>query len=287
MTQPANATETDAGRFYKIPGHAGEQFISVTNAIGVIHKPALVPWSSKLAGERAVQNEAQWHAIQQEEYERLLNRKRSPLTAKAASDKADEKARKWISAASREYTSYKATLGSAVHLACEHFEDDEPTDALLSFAEKMSEYKGTTSQAIDLIHRHVEQYAKAIDDNGIKILDTERTVFDTMFGYAGTLDAVVEVDGCQHVLDIKTGGVYPESVALQLAAYRYAEGAVYGDESRSRDTSDISGGIVLQLHPKSYKLFHVTCDKEVFGSFVSVLNVWTWKNIKSLKAMEG
>ena len=268
MTSPRFAQATESGRFYNIPGHEDTEFKSVTNVLGALAKPAISPAAAKRAGERAVFQEMEWHAIQQE--------------------KGDEEARKWISAAPREYMQFAQNLGSAVHFCCEVFDEHvtaEPEfvafdDYLINYvmehwATPMSKYRDTPAKNLELIRKHVVQYDRACREHGIVWLDRERTVFNEAMGYAGTLDGIVEIDGTKYILDIKTGFVSRDSVPLQLAAYRFATGEVHGDTSRKR-SHWVDGGLVLQLKPASYKLLPVACGADEFGAFLDVMKVWEW-----------
>lgn len=278
MTSPQFAQATKQGRYYNIPGYDDITHVSVTNIINSLSKPALAPAAAKHAGERAVQRETEWHAIQCEE--------------------GTEAARKFISAAFREYTTYRADLGSAVHFCCEVFDEHVTTgpefgvafdDYLIEYltehwATKMSEHRLTVARNVELIRKHVEQYDRACRENGITFLDRERTVCSPEHGYAGTLDGIVEMDGRTYVLDIKTGFVSAESVPLQLAAYRFASHEVHGDRT-TRRTAWVQGGLVLQLKPASYKLLPVRCDVDVFTAFLDVKRVWEWQSGMSKTAI--
>lgn len=268
MTDPRFAQATESGRFYNIPGHEDVTFRSVTNIIGSLAKPALVPAAAKRVGERAVFEEQKWHAIQQE--------------------KGDEEARKFISRAAHDYMTYAQNLGSAVHFCCEVFDEhviSEPEflafdDYLIAYLNdhwtpKMSEYRGTVAKNIEQIRKHVEQYDRACREHGIVWLDRERTVCNPAHGYAGTLDGIVEVDGRKYVIDLKTGFVSKDSVPMQLAAYRFATHEVHGDRTLNRSTW-VDSGLVLQLKPASYKLIPVKCDADVFTAFLDTMKVWEW-----------
>ena len=292
MTQPKYATETASGRFYAVPGYENLTFISVTNAIGCMAKHQLAAATAKRAGVRAVEQEMMWHAIQQEEYDKLISRKRNPLDPKQAKEGADEKARLWISAAMREYADYASMLGSAVHFCCEHYEehvdvveDEAIFDSWLieyiveHWATKMSDYQYTVDRNVEQIRKHVTQYAAAIREKGIAFIDRERTVCSPEHGYAGTLDGVVTLEGAlrRYVLDLKTGGLYNQQLPLQLSSYRYATHEVHGDRTLKRDYS-IDGGLVLQLKPQSYSLHEVQCDDPVFQRFLQTLGISKWMN---------
>lgn len=278
MTDPRYAKATESGRFYYPPGFEDVTFRSVTNALNSVAKPAIVGAAAKRAGERAVFQEQEWHAIQQEQ--------------------GDEKARLWISSAMREYSDYAASMGSAVHFCAEHFfEHVEVVDgeAVLDtflieyiaahWAEKMCKHRGTVDKNIEQVRKHVTQLALAIETYGIEFIERERTVLNPEYGYAGTLDATVLIDGRTYLLDYKTGGVY-ETVALQLAAYRYATHEVDGDVSRKR-AMRVDGGCVLQLKPASHKLHFVRCDESTFDVFLKALDLATWRDGEAKTTIGG
>jgi hypothetical protein len=101
MTSPRNAVATDKGRFYAVPGY-GEEYISVTNVLGVIGTPAFAKSAAKRAAECAVNEEATWRAIEQEE--------------------GIDAALKWIKESPTRYMHERGELGTAVHHACEHLD---------------------------------------------------------------------------------------------------------------------------------------------------------------------
>lgn len=67
------------------------------------------------------------------------------------------------------------------------------------------------------------------ESQNIKVLATEQPVYSRKYGYAGTFDALLEIDGKVVLVDIKTTnvsrtaplGIYPENF-LQLGAYSLA-----------------------------------------------------------------
>lgn len=71
----------------------------------------------------------------------------------------------------------------------------------------------------------------------VEVLETERTVYCDEFGYAGTLDGIVLIDGERYIVDWKTygawRGVYNRSsekikkVRIQTNMYKYATGEDY------------------------------------------------------------
>lgn len=70
------------------------------------------------------------------------------------------------------------------------------------------------------IYQQVQAYKKFRKDTKIKIYPDaiERIVYNRMYGYIGTLDRIIRINGNLAVLDIKSGAL-AGWVALQLAAY--------------------------------------------------------------------
>ena len=275
MTSPKYAASEETGRYYRFPDTP--PLISVTSVIGVFSKPALVPWASKLAGERAVHHELEWHAIGDEYREsqwqkfakKKCNEDRDPTEAQLRkwSMDGDEAARKWISAASKEYMTQRQVLGSAVHYACEtDFDMSDPR--MVAFVEQVGDEKA--------IRNMYQQYRQFLSDNDVKIVAQEMTVASLTHGYAGTLDLIIETNGRRLLADIKTGtGVYA-TTALQLAAYRYAEYQASDEGSLYSYDPQVDGAIVIHLKPMSHKIVEFRCDEEVFEVFLKAKDLKTW-----------
>lgn len=115
-------------------------------------------------------------------------------------------------------------------------------------------------------------------------IETEATVFSRTYGYAGTMDTVVEIGGNRYVMDYKTGkSVWPEA-ALQISAYRYAEfiGRPNGEED---EMPTCDGGLVLHLRPSGYEVLPVDTSLPVFETFLSTLDIFRWLKIDSESAI--
>ena len=271
MTSPIHAISTPDGRYYTIPGYEDIAFRSVTNAVGIMSKPALMKAYANRAAHRAVDYSLTVASIEMVE--------------------GTDAAVKWIASAMPEYAAQAAALGSAVHFACEHYRehvieldgyevafDDWLTDSLVPYAGKMGKPE---AKAIEHIRKHVIQYRRALDEQGITILDRERTVFSVKWAYAGTLDAIVRVRDNNYVMDIKTGGIYGDSLSLQLAAYRHAPRMVTSGTTCEREVA-IHGGCALQLKPRSYKFHFVRCDNVAFEHFLAAMRLCEWRATEDL-----
>lgn len=130
----------------------------------------------------------------------------------------------------------------------------------------------------------------------------EMTVLHETWGYAGTLDAIVVIDGKRFVVDYKTSdvdvddfgknkGPYPEA-ALQIAAYRFAELScwnakrvtsgqryyVIDDVARASAVPmpEIDGGLIVQVSPERARVHPVACGPDVHTYFGHVLELASW-----------
>jgi hypothetical protein len=133
----------------------------------------------------------------------------------------------------------------------------------------------------------VHQFQRFLLDWQPTYIEAEATVYNRTHGYAGTLDAIVEIEGKKYVLDIKTGkNVWPEA-ALQLAAYSHAE--FFGrSDGREDPFPPIHRGLVLHLRSDDYSLVPVQIDDTVFDFFLSALDIHHWlRETSKYVIMEG
>ena len=206
-----------------------ETFWSVTTILGALAKPALPSWAAKMTAEYVV---AEFPFIQN----------------MIESGKKDEaigvmKGAPWRSRAKA------ADLGTLVHQAVEAYcMGVEPLPGLET-------------------EKHVEHFTRWLEAFKPKILESEVTIFNRRFNYAGTLDLLVELDSNTWVIDVKSGsGVYPE-FAMQIAAY--AHGEFIGRQDGSEDKMpEVTCGAVLHLRPNGYKFVPVVITDPVYRSFL-------------------
>jgi hypothetical protein len=78
------------------------------------------------------------------------------------------------------------------------------------------------------------------------------------------------------LLDIKTGGIYRESV-LQLAAYRYATLALDGNGDEI-DMPEVAGCYVAHVLGDTVELVPVDAGENVWRTFLYLLTVYRWNN---------
>lgn len=169
------------------------------------------------------------------------------------------KAKKVIDSVWQGERDMAAGKGTAIHAQAENYALGRPVD----------------------ITPDIEGYVKAFDnfcyDFRPEFVMTEALVVSRTYGFAGTLDAIVTIEGKTYVLDIKTGNyIWPE-VALQLVAYSRAD---FTGDRRTGQESPLPDlykrGLVLHLQDGAYELRPVRLSDTEFDSFLAALDMYHW-----------
>lgn len=236
---------------------------SVTSLAGEGYpKPALIGWAARVVAERAID-------------------RRATLDTMLKEGGRDE-AVKFLTDARWEKSGTAAKRGTELHAHAERLALGLPDETI-------------TPEVIP----YVEQYRRFLDEHAPTFLMAEAPVYNLTLGYAGTLDAIVELDGVDgaFVLDAKTSDKpadanstppYPD-IALQLVAYaraelvgvspadqRYFNGRryyVYDPALEYVPVPETVGGLALAVFPDRYTLTPVRLDDEVWDSFLAVVDV--------------
>jgi hypothetical protein len=256
------------------------RMFSVTTIIGCLDKPALIYWAADETAKAAV------------------SVARS-LAARVQEDGPDEVV-KWLGGARfrRPRGQRSATeLGTAVHDALEQ----------LSLTGKWPEVDAEVRPFIDQADRWMQKFQPTFEA-------AEMTVYCPEFGYAGTLDAIMTIDGVRFLTDYKTSRKsvdsrgypttpYPDQVGLQLAAYRYATYAatwrprryehmrrryyLLGMDEREAavPVPKVDGCLVLHLTPEHCEAFPINADEEAYKAFLFTLECYRWINDTSKHIM--
>lgn len=169
--------------------------VGCTKILNVLSKPALLTWplneSIKYLGGVWDDNKKQWVVKDKTLTTQLLNE-----AAKAYTRKSDK----------------GMDVGKEVHAAIESFLKNE--DVYIPANEGGKAFNS---------------FVKWFNDTAPRVIATEQPVYSRKYGYAGTFDALLEIDGKIVLCDIKTTnasrtaplGIYPEYF-LQLGGYSYA-----------------------------------------------------------------
>lgn len=216
------------------------------------------------------------------------------LTAMARNE-GEEAAVAWLRGATdrpgRRGERTNVQLGSAVHAACEDY----------ALSGIRPEVDSEVAPFLDRFEEWCQRFSPAYEA-------AEMTVYSPTYGYAGTLDAVLKVDGMSVVTDYKTSRndrdsdgklrrPYPR-VALQLAAYRYAELAAAWRPVRSQkqwsrryyllspeEQTDaiavppVDGGLCLYITPARCEAYPARCDESIYEMFLFCVEVARWREM--------
>jgi hypothetical protein len=165
-------------------------YVSVTNAIGMMNKPALIPGARKVQAEE------------------ILGR--LGFYVDSMVEHGMDKTRLFASRKAKQVWDEKTGLGSAVHASIERWIKDPGFDVW--------------DEPHDDVRSHLEQFVKWWDERKPTLRYSEVTGFNKQFRYAGTIDLIVDLDEPFStdtvLLDIKSGAALWPEFGLQLAAYR-------------------------------------------------------------------
>lgn len=240
----------------RVNGHyvwQGKPLVSVTTALGVLGKPALIQWAADQATDAAI------------EAARCILGDGEP-SARGVLDALCEQ-RDQIRKTHIRTRDAGGARGTNLH---------EIADALA---------RGETPDVPEAMAAHVAGLRKFLDDHAPETLWSERSVISA-YGYAGTLDRLARLAaGDLRVLDFKTRDsrakckVWPE-IRLQLAAYAKATHSVLDDADRTVEPmpDGIAGGAVVSVYPGGYVLDRVDdLDGRDFECFLRVLELYDWQ----------
>src|SRR5688500_18560214 len=120
----------------------------------------------------------------------------------------------------------------------------------------------------------------------------ESLVANLTHGYAGTLDTAGRIhrigfEPTNVLIDIKSGGYIGKEMALQLAAYRYAEFVGYPGSLQRDPMPRIDATLILQLRPDGYKLIPMETTPAEFDAFLAALRLLNWDRGRGRKVMGG
>lgn len=245
MTTPrVNTIKRGDSRFYVNPEDA-RKVPGVTSVVGMLPKPFLTRWAAKSVAEFAAANVAATQA--------LVNAGEVEVAANMLKD------------APWRDTRSAARMGDAAHAAFERMALGDSAEDVLAMAED--------PEALEPFVRH---YAEFLSEFKPKVLFLEETVWSDQHLYAGSFDALLEIEGTRVWIDNKTtrSGVHDE-VAIQLAAYAHADFIIRGDGSKV-PLPKADKAAVVHVRPEGWSLTPVRIDADVFDVFLHLRKVFDW-----------
>ena len=190
--------DTVRGRFYEVNG---QRLPSVTSILSVLSKPALIAWSAKVEREMVIAESFEQHNFLMTENTEVGSTKWALMLQERLGKER----------AHRKVLRQAGEIGSQAHAMIEW-----------TLRNMMCEKQGPSPSIGEKATWAFIQWLKWKDSVKLKPLLIEKTVVSHVFGYAGTMDLLAEVNGELAVVDWKTGkAIYPEAF-LQNAAYRMA-----------------------------------------------------------------
>ena len=178
----------------------GDYVPSVTTILNVISKPALVPWAVKMGAE--------WFRDNRKDYLK-------------GDIKLDDMV-KGIKGAYRKKSQDALNIGEEVHAWCEQ-------------AIKFKLGVGTMPSMPDneVVRESIENFRDWTKENDVKWLSSEEKIYNRKYKYAGTVDAIAEVNGVFGVIDFKTSKRLYDEYDLQVSAYGETIEDIYGRDCES------------------------------------------------------
>lgn len=120
---------------------------------------------------------------------------------------------------------------------------------------------------------HVDSYIQFLADWQPEPLLIEGVVGSRKHRYMGTFDSIEDMAGERWLLDIKTNRSGPfGEVALQLAAYRYAEFFLDAD-GQEQPMLEVDRCGVVWVTDTGYEVYEFKADQDTFRSFLYVQQV--------------
>lgn len=229
----------------------------VTSVVGMLDKPFLQFWASKLTAELAVDS---LDYIGQ------------------MADRDRQGAVDYLKGASRRYTKQRADVGSAAHDIFERL--------------VRGEHVGRVHPDITQHTRYFREFMEMVNP---ELVRAEDVAWSDTHQYAGSFDAILRVwidpetgmvtpdrSGEPRVVmaDWKTSkSIYP-TVALQMAAYAYSDYLIDADGNR-HEHPEYEGGAVLHVTEKGWSFTPVKINDQVFAHFLSLRDAFEWDRVTS------
>ena len=174
--------------------YRGQIIPSVTTVLGIISKPQLVGWASRMCAESIASSWEPGKAYDELEIQAIIEAGKNSYYQK----KIDA-----------------GTVGSFLH----------------SFIEKFIKGENPGMPVNESLQKSVNQFLDWVKEHDVKFLVSEQQIFSKKYQYTGTLDFICTIDGKMYIGDLKTSNaIYYNSNGEQLMAYRMAREEEFPEE---------------------------------------------------------
>jgi len=192
----------------------GNPVPSATKVLGVIAKPALIPWALKTGSEWLERN--MFHDDELDEKQGVFTyTSRMTLDALVKGIKS----------------AYRGSSGGAIEIGNEtHKWIEDALEVFLADDGKFGDDNLPTMPKEPEPNNSVSAFLEWVGDNDITFKESEAKLYNRYDHYAGTVDCVAIVNGVNTIIDWKTSkGIYPE-YHLQVASYAQAWEDISGEQ---------------------------------------------------------
>lgn len=314
MAEPAQRRDDgEGGKFYEHPTRTAldgtpRQYISVTTALSVVAKPALLYWATKLSARRAMDNLPRLMVAAMgmagEPCGRTYNRSGDPRCGTCGPC-----TQRWVEIFHVGEKMRRAREGSAVHDVIEWW--SKTGEIRYDPSEHLYEYEGGTHQVTwEQIQPYLDRFEQWVADYGIapgSFVTCEATVWHHDDGWAGTLDAILKVAPVTakaaklcarvHAANGRVGGqldapvllvldnksregedkaFYPEYSLQSGGAYRHGQTMTAKLGAFEVDMPATHGAAILQMRPDGYNFEPVSSGQREYRAFLAALDLYRW-----------
>jgi hypothetical protein len=231
LTAPSLSISTANGRYYYHPRRAN-QVPSVTNILGQKAKPGLIRWSAGQSAEYAADNLDKLQPLDRSERVQLI--KNAPFQKSDASRMGDI-VHDWIDR----------------HIKGERVSQDEFNAAPITARHMMESFWAFNN------------YYKP------EFIESEFTIWNETYGYAGTGDWYGKLNGALLLVDNKTGNRTYWDTGMQLAAVSKGE-FILDTDGTERALPKFERFAILHIRPTFFKLVPVQHIEECFAGFLGL-----------------
>lgn len=248
-TQKVVRVDSRAGRFYQVEGDP-VPYVSVTHALSVIAKPALINWAANQ--ERALVLDAA--ADLYRDLATTPPMSRVAYLASLQTRLGKQKAHQKVLAKASE-------IGTQVHALIEW-----------NLRRSLGQAAGSEPRVDDKAQWAFMAFQDWAASVSLRPILIEQMVYSRTHHYAGTMDLLAEVNGVLALVDFKSGKAIYAEAHLQNIAYQQA--------LIEMGHSVPQAGYIVRL-PKvetdpAFEVGTVPPVADLWPTFVAVLDVWQW-----------
>jgi hypothetical protein len=125
------------------------------------------------------------------------------------------------------------------------------------------------------VRSYVDRFIDFLVEKKPRFIENEVTLWSHTYGYAGTADFIIEIDGRILLADLKTGKSLHSEIGLQLSALAGCD-VILRENGEEHSIPRIDGLAGLHLRPRSWKLVEIQESDACFSAFLSAQAILKW-----------